>query len=77
VFAHQRRIFILMIDCAVVRKLLTNGVINLIGYLAGLLYCPADYDGGEISDINRGSNHYNERYQQGYQRNLPGTDAEA
>ena len=52
--AHQCRVFIQVIDGAVVRKLLTDRVVNLIRKLAGLLFRAAGDHAGQVSDIDRG-----------------------
>ena len=50
------------------RKLLIDGVVNLVRYLTCFVCRPADYHGRQISDVDRGCDDDDESYEQGYQQ---------
>src|SRR2546425_2547308 len=75
-FARQRAVVVQMVDCAVVRKLLANGIVHLVRYLARFSCGTADDYSGQIRDVDRSGDYDYKRYEQGYQRNLSGTDSQ-
>src|SRR5689334_1346269 len=75
--ADQSCVIVGVIDVAVVRKFLINRIIDLIGYLAGFVFCFADYDRGEIRDVDSGCNDDHKSYEEGYECDLSGAHAES